>query len=78
MKMSKIYQNGDKMLGLKKDLRKYNEKLLNNKTIDKDTYLEFEEAMLGYKENAMLVVDLEFGMGIYVEEWDEVIDKNGK
>ena len=72
--MSKIYQNGDKMLGLKKDLKAYNEKLLNNKTIDKDTYMEFEEAMLGYKENAMLVVDLEFGMGIYVEEWDEVID----
>lgn len=70
--MNKIYQNGDKMLGLRKDLREYNEELYKNKVIDKDTYMEFEDSLINYKDNDMLMVDLEFGMGIYVEEWDEV------
>jgi len=70
--MNKIYQNGDKMLGLRKDLREYNEELYKNKVIDKDTYMEFEDSLINYKDDNMLMVDLEFGMGIYVEEWDEV------
>lgn len=70
--MNKIYQYGDKLIGQKSDLLAYNDELYVNKIIDEDTYEEFKEDLKNYEDDAMLLVNGEFGMGIYIEEYEEV------
>jgi len=71
--MNKVYQNGDLLLGTKKDLKMYNETLYFNKTIDKDTYMELEHALLNYKDDSILLVDCGYCMDLNIKEFDDVV-----
>ena len=71
--MNKVYQNGDFLLGTKKDLKMYNDQLFSYKEIDEDVYYELENELKNYKDDTILLLNEGFGMGPYIREFEDVV-----
>ena len=69
--MNNIYDNGEVLLGEVKKLRGYVDSLFRNKKISKEDWLNFTEELIWYKDNEVVAINYDHGMGLTIESWDE-------
>ena len=77
--MNKIYDNGEMLLGRKKDIEQHCMKLIikNDDEEIKESAKEIIEEIKEYNDNDILCINYDFGMGILIKHWedkDEVIE----
>lgn len=67
--MNKIYDNGYKLLGTVKDIRKDIENNIRTSDMEEQLY-EILEELKEYKDNDIVVIDYDNPMGYTIESWE--------
>ncbi len=68
--MNKVYDNGYKLLGTVKNIRKYIENNISTSDMEEQLY-EILEELKEYKDNDIVVIDYDIPMGYLIEKWEE-------
>ncbi len=68
--MNKVYDNGYKLLGKIKNIRKYIENNIRTSDMEEQLY-EILEELKEYKDNDIVVIDYDIPMGYLIEKWEE-------
>ena len=69
--MNNIYDNGEVLLGEVKKLRCYVDSLFKTKKISEEDWLNFTKELIWYKDNEVIAINYDHGMGLSIESWDE-------
>ena len=72
--MNKVYDNGYRLIGTKKDLEKYCNKLIKESDDEEiiDLAKETIEEIKDFEDNTIIAINYENTMGLYVDEvWKE-------
>ena len=67
----KIYDNGTRMLGQVRDIKEYNDKLLRNKVIEEEQWVELAKELVWFNDTDIVSINYDNGMGISIECWEE-------
>lgn len=68
--MNNIYDNGYKLLGAVKNIKKDIENNIRTSDIEEQLY-EILEELKEYKDNDIVVIDYDNPMGYTIEKWEE-------
>lgn len=68
--MNKVYDNGYKLLGKVKNVKKYIENNIGTSDMEEQLY-EILEELKEYKDNDIVVIDYDIPMGYAIEKWEE-------
>lgn len=63
----KIYDNGEKLLGMVKDLKEY----ILSQDEDEELNAEILEELNELNDNAIVSINYDFGMGFLIDVWDD-------
>lgn len=74
--MNKLYDNGSMLLGRKKDIEEYSKYLIKHYSKVGDDYVvetaeEILEEIKDFKDNDILCINYENGMGYSIDYWDD-------
>ena len=65
--MNNVYDNGYKVLGKVKDIKKYLQHCIKTSDMEEEIY-DFLKELEEYKEEDIILVDYDNGMGVYINE----------
>ena len=69
--MNSIYDNGELLLGSKKNILEYQNKLIEQDLIDKEDYAEITDFLKDFKDNDIVCINYDNGMGLSFDIWQE-------
>ena len=67
--MNKIYDNGELLLGTKKDILKYQQELIEKDMIEKEDYEEIIDFLKDFKDTDIVCINYNNGMGLSFDIW---------
>lgn len=67
--MNNIYDNGELLLGTKKDILNYVNSNVSN--FDKEDYEEIIEYLCSFNDNGIVCINYDSGMGLSFDYWSE-------
>lgn len=68
--MNYIYDNGELLLGTKRDIIEYQARLVKAQLIEKEDYDEIVETLQDKKEDTIVCINYDNGMGLSFDFWE--------
>ena len=68
--MNYIYDNGELLLGTKRDIIEYQTRLVKAQLIEKEDYDEIIETLQDKKEDTIVCINYDNGMGLSFDFWE--------
>ena len=69
--MTNLYDNGEILLGTKKDILKFEDVAIKKGWIDAEDYKEIKETLEDLTEDTIVAINYDHGMGLSFDWWDK-------